>query len=163
MAGVVAACVVGVVALLPSGEPAASVPPASTMPPASPGPLAGSAAPPDPAIVGDDPLAAATALLAARASCIAAKSVLCLDGVDEPGSAALEADSYLVRTAQEGGIGAEPLGLAEASLSVVERLGDSVLLSVEPGSPEDATASTLLLIRVGTGWRIRDLVAEDAG
>lgn len=184
VAGVVAACVVAAAALLPSGESTGE--PATVMGDADSGTGTGriadvavaDAGPIDPAIAGDDPLAAATALLAARAACFATGSVQCLDGVDQAGSAALEADAYAVRMAQEGGTdstgaGHAASGFEGATLSVVERLGDSVLLTVEPVTMSTGTgstgtgstgagATTLLVIRIEAGWRIRDLVPEDA-
>jgi len=119
-------------------------------------------------IAADDPLAAASALLDARAECFSTRSVLCLDGVDQRGASAMETDVVQVRLLQEGGASngsAIPApGLQEGSkgsrhIAVVERLGDSVLLEVTFGETDTLDASfSLLLIKQEEGWRIRDLV-----
>nr|WP_227412085.1 MULTISPECIES: protein kinase [unclassified Cryobacterium] len=111
----------------------------------------------NPAILGDDPLAAAEALLAARDQCFEARSVLCLDAVDQPGSAMLERDADAIRLAQMGEESA-PIRVADATLELVEELGDAVLISVSV-EPDAATAS-LLIVRSDAGWRIRELLFE---
>ncbi|MEO7348697.1 MAG: hypothetical protein ABIW32_02380, partial [Terrimesophilobacter sp.] len=164
-AGLVAACVVAVVAMMPPGsgggagqaEPRALISPAPT--PFSSAELS--------AITGDDPLTAASALLDARDECIEALSILCLDSVDQHGSAAMEADAVQVRLMQEGGVayGSQtfPSTVLTGSttvrqLAIVERLGDSVLLSISVGEEDAAGAAlSLLLIKLEEGWRIRDL------
>ncbi|GAA3746278.1 hypothetical protein GCM10022239_22310 [Leifsonia bigeumensis] len=164
IAGIVVAAVVATVMLLPgpsSGPAPSSRPGASS---ATPEPLAGShpeTAPPvvvDAAVTADDPVAAAGALLAARATCLHEASVLCLDGVAQPGSAAMEAGSYRIRLIQEQGIVPEEPELVGAAISLVDRLGDSALLSAD--TSEGASAS-LLLVKTDQGWRIRDLVFAD--
>lgn len=108
-----------------------------------------------PDILGDEPVTAGVALLLARAECIRTSSILCLDGVDQQGSAAIEADAYRIRIAQEGGVGSsEPL-ITGIVPTVVERLGDSALLSIDRA---DVPIASLLLVRTEQGWRIRDLV-----
>jgi hypothetical protein len=164
IAGIVAIGVVAFCTVVPPADPAIE----TTAPPAASPRVEGPGAPGNtvaPDIAGSDPVLAARALLDARAACILDSSVLCLDGVDQTGSAAFDADATLIRNVQEGGTGSGTSELggdyADAAITVVERLGDSALLSVVPseGSGSDAT---LLLIRVDTGWRIRDLVLVDA-
>ncbi len=120
-------------------------------------------APQQPATGGDDPVAAALALLELRDGCLASLSVLCLDDVDQAGSAAWEADGYAIRQAQEGGgAGAQPLPPAGAwdgrSANLIERIGDSALVAVAPpvGTAGEVPVSVLLIKGI-EGWRIRDL------
>jgi len=135
--------------------------------PDEPGPAPSvGAAEPNPersAVVGDDPVAAALALLELRDGCLTSLSVLCLDGVDQVGSAAWEADGFLVRQAQEGGgapFGPSPPAAAwdGRSASLDERMGDSALVTVAPlGQVEGEVPVSVLLIKGVEGWRIRDL------
>lgn len=111
----------------------------------------------DPATLGDDPLAAAEALLTARAECFEAKSVLCLEAVHQPGSALLDRDADAIRLAQTGEEAA-PIDLTGATLELVEELGDAVLISVTV--TPDATPASLLIVRSEAGWRIRELLFD---
>jgi hypothetical protein len=106
-----------------------------------------------PALRGDDPVAAAAALLTARAACRRELSVLCLDGIDQDGSAAADADRLALRAAQSGGeLAEDPLPPApDASPRLIERVGDSALIGV-------ANGASLLLVREDGAWRIRDLL-----
>lgn len=117
-------------------------------------------APPEPedalsaAIAGDDPLAAAVALLERRSRCIAELSLLCLDEVDQAGSAALADDRRGVSALRDGGEAALP-DVEPVQAILVERLGDAAIVRL---GPETAPAS-LLVVRSEAGWRIRDWVA----
>lgn len=105
-------------------------------------------------VSGDDPMAALLALLETRERCIRDLSVLCLDDVDQAGSAALADDAALVRAVQDGG---ELPTLIEASEPVlVERLGDSAIVGLGP----DSEPASVLLMKGEAGWRIRDYLAE---
>lgn len=98
----------------------------------------------------DDPLESAALLLAAREGCIRDLSVLCLDGVVQPGSAAAAADTALIRGLLAGG--EYPVGaIGTGDLVLVERLGDSVLIDLPPGS----SPASVLLLRTTNGWRLR--------
>lgn len=154
VAAAVVACLIAVLAFTPQGDGSAVSGP-------SPEPLPSSRPSTDPAVAEDDPVAAARVLLASRATCIRDLSVLCLDSSDQQGSAAMDADSYLIRTAQEGGFVSETLDLAGASVSLVERLGDTALLAV--AAQAGTTPASLLLARGEDGWRIRDLVVAAEG
>ncbi|MEO7147325.1 MAG: hypothetical protein ABIW81_05730 [Terrimesophilobacter sp.] len=122
-------------------------------------------------VTSDDPLAAASALLGLRAHCFAQRSILCLDGVDQANSSAMDADSHAIRLAQQGAVSTGAPGFATAGatlvdVKLVERLGDSVLLSVnlktDPGAASsEKPAASLLLVKGETGWLIRDLVSAD--
>ncbi len=102
----------------------------------------------------DDPLAAVVLLIALRSGCLRELSLLCLEGVDQPGSAALAADRELV-LALRSGREAQVVEVDPLDPRLIERLGDSVLVEL---GPETAPAS-LLLMRGEAGWRIRDWIA----
>lgn len=104
--------------------------------------------------MGDDPLAAAVALLERRDACIAELSLLCLEEADQQGSAAL-ADDRAGLEVLRAGEEAELPAVAPVDAALVERLGDSALVRL---GPQTAPAS-LLLVRSEAGWRIRDWVA----
>lgn len=115
-------------------------------------------------LVGDDPAAATLALLELRRRCLAAASVLCLDGVDQAGSAAMAADSYAVRQADGGHDGADgrpgtgPVEEPGYTATVQERRGNAALIVLTPaaGRPNTQPASALV-IRGEAGWRLREL------
>jgi hypothetical protein len=166
IAGIVTVAVIASIVLLP-GPSSGSAPSGPSEPgsAAAPG-VVPSVAPnvvpraADADIAAEDPIRAAEALLAARTACLSELSILCLDGVDQAGSAAMEADSYRIRVMQEQGVATEEPELAGARVNLVERLGDSALLSAEPS---DGAGASLLLVRTEQGWRLRDLVfADDA-
>ena len=112
------------------------------------------------AIEGEDPLAAARALLTARTKCFIAQSLACFTTVDQAGSAVIEADRELVRRLKEG----LPLP-AEATLDgftprLIQQLGDSAIIQLVAADGSAVTKKNpapLLLVRNETGWRIRDL------
>ena len=110
----------------------------------------------DPALVADDPVAAAGALVTARDRCLTSVSARCLNGVDEPGSSALDADQAAMRMALRGGELPDPLqgATAAGSAELIERLGDSALVRLG-GAP---SATSLLLVKGDAGWRIRDVI-----
>ncbi|HEU4849618.1 MAG TPA: hypothetical protein VFS93_04335 [Terrimesophilobacter sp.] len=158
IAGIVVVAVVAAVMLLPGPSSRPGVSSATPEPSAGSHPETAYPVVVDDAVTADDPVAAAGALLAARAACLHEASALCLDGVAQPGSAAMEAGSYRIRLIQEQGIVPEEPELVGAAISLVDRLGDSALLSAD--TSEGASAS-LLLVKTDRGWRIRDLVFAD--
>src|SRR5690606_11015245 len=83
----------------PAGEmrPAAAAPEVTEPPPAEPRATAT-----DVVIAGDDPVAAALALLERRAGCFAELSMLCLEHVDQQGSSALTADRAAIQQLRDG-------------------------------------------------------------
>lgn len=110
----------------------------------------------DPAVVGDDPIAAAGALVAARDRCLGSLSLRCLERVDEAGSGAFGDDQAAIRAAQQGGELPDPLeGAADGAPVLIERLGDSALVRLGQAS----SAASILLVKAEDGWRIRDLIA----
>jgi hypothetical protein len=137
---------------VPSGSPVES----GARPTPVVAPLTGNAAD----IAGADPLAAARTLLAERRACLTRRSVTCLSGVDQAGSAVLEADRELVRRVKAG----SPLP-AETMVDgftprLVQQLGDSAIIQLVAADGTTAAESNpapLLVVRSGAGWRIRDL------
>ena len=119
-------------------------------------------------LAGDDPAAAALALLALRERCLAAASVLCLDGADQAGSVAMAADSSAVRQTNgaDGAAADEPADLPEKSgledsrftATIQERRGNAALIALTPaaGTAQTQPASALV-IRGEAGWRLREL------
>jgi len=147
----------------PSGPGVAAE--ASAGPPVSP-----SASPPvgagsaDPALVADDPAAATLALLQLRDECLAAASVLCLDGVDQAGSVAMAADTYQARQAEDGAGGsagdeAEAVARTEVTATVQERRGNAALIILTPvtAAGQNTQPASALVIKGEAGWRLREL------
>lgn len=162
VAAVVAILVAAAITLLPAAGSDAGQPGVAPARESTPGstPSAPDSATTHPDILADEPVAAGVALLGARADCIREASILCLDHVDQAGSAAMEADAYRVRIVQEGGIESPEPSIVGIAPTLVDRLGDSALLSLDRAG---SAAGTLLLVRTEQGWRIRDLVfASDA-
>ncbi|WP_345062849.1 hypothetical protein [Leifsonia kafniensis] len=143
-----------------SAEPSRATNAQSSLSPAARGTAAERAA-----ISSDDPVAASVALLTLRSACLAESSVLCLDNVDQAGSAAMAADRYAVRMAQQSA--SEPPGQRFGTdATLVERNGDSALIEIEraPAEGEDPAAApgyskpaSLLVIRGEAGWRVREI------
>lgn len=130
--------------------------------PAAPAPTVAqpTAAPSDPpatdSALPDDPVAAAVLLLETRHRCVRELSVLCLDDVAQAGSAAYDDDAALIRAIQDGG---EYPGdaIVDGDPVLVERLGDSALLDLPPGSDP----GSVLLMRTTNGWRIRQYLSYE--
>ena len=128
-----------------------------------------SAPPADPtamavAVTGDDPIAAAAALIAERARCLGERDAACFDAVDQPVSAALESDRYAVRTKTGAAArGAHPL--PSSPVTLVQLLGDSAIIGLGPATATDGAAdappntypASILIVKTTNGWRIRDL------
>ncbi|MDJ0348276.1 protein kinase [Cryobacterium sp. PH29-G1] len=127
--------------------------------PGQPDPGQPAAEPPNPAaITGDDPVAAVRALLARRAICLAADSLLCLVDVDQSGSAMLALDSYNVRERQSDASSQDLPDYLEYRAVLAERNGDLavIALSPVPGHEERQPASVLVVKGEG-GWRLREI------
>ncbi|MFT2692965.1 protein kinase domain-containing protein [Clavibacter zhangzhiyongii] len=118
----------------------------------------------------EDPDVAAPALLRLRADCLRRRDARCLDGVDQAGSAADDADRSRVSGPTGGWLDDGDAHLADA-IGPARLLGDSALLELSPiddgtavgvagpSSPGRRTAS-LLMVRGEAGWRIRDLMDD---
>jgi len=108
------------------------------------------------AFTSDDPLLAARALVEARTSCIAKRSVRCLDIIEQEGSAALEADRYLIGQLKSGGTTSDKQ-LEVTAMTLIERLGNSAIVGV--GTPVEPSLypGSVLIVKVGTVWQIREL------
>lgn len=111
----------------------------------------------DAALKGDDPVTAGEALMTRRDGCLRDRSAACLAGVDQPGSAALEADLHRIRSGAPAT--ARP---GDGPYVLVEELGASAILAVPPPADAAGTAAsdpvTVLLMRGEDGWRIRDVI-----
>lgn len=166
VAGGAALCAAAVLLALPAGssetqsapghvdarEPSHT--PQVSTPEAGPSDAAAASGATDAAIRGDDPLAAALALLDRRTRCFAELSLLCLEEVDQQGSAALALDRAAIVALRAGEEATYPHAeLGEAR--VIERLGAGALIEVGP----QTHPASLLLMRSEAGWRIRDWVA----
>jgi hypothetical protein len=112
-------------------------------------------------LTADDPAAAVVELLRRRRACMAAASVPCLDGVDQPGSVAMAADGYLIR--QLPTVPAEAAAREEpetpVTATVQERTGNSALVVLGEGSADGVNAqpASALVIKGEAGWRLREL------
>jgi eukaryotic-like serine/threonine-protein kinase len=102
----------------------------------------------------DDPLLALPLLLKARATCFHDLSVLCLDDVDEASSSAFSGDAAAIQRVQQGGEVTASGTESGDTASLVERLGDSALLSLGA----EHNPASVLMIRSEAGWRIRDFL-----
>jgi hypothetical protein len=143
------ALVVALVVVPQGGTPATARPSAS---PSTPAP-----ARPDPGpVTSDDPVAAALVLLEVREQCIRALSVECLDDVDQRDTAAFGVDRGLIRDILDGGESSALPGIDPAAVALVQRLGDSALVSLGP----DSEPASVLLVKGEAGWRIRDYLEE---
>jgi hypothetical protein len=104
----------------------------------------------------DDPVDAAVLLLAARERCLRDLSLLCLDQVVQPASAAYADDAALIRAVQGGAEYPDDV-IVEGDLVLVEHLGDAALLDLPPGS----APASVLLMRTTNGWRIRQYLNNE--
>ena len=103
----------------------------------------------------DDPVSALKLLLLARAVCIRDRSVLCLDGVDEKSSGAFASDAAIVESIQAGGEVPADAVPAAARPKLIERLGDSALISLGLKS----NPASALMFKGEAGWRIRSFLS----
>jgi len=118
-------------------------------------------------VQGDEPLAAASALLTHRQRCIRDLSIVCLDDIAQKGSMAMDADVSLIRSIQSGGeppANSHTAGLPiddQFELVLAERLGDTALIDITSAvnSGEETTTASLLLMKGEAGWRIRSYMS----
>jgi hypothetical protein len=154
--GVLAAAAAAVALMLASAVvPGSKAPPVTAV--SSPTPVSEAAEEepsPDPAIGGEDPLAALPELAARREGCFRELSVLCLDVVDEAGSSAWDADRVALQAILDGGT--TPQRLQFPSATLIERIGDSALIDLGP----DSDPASVLLLKGEAGWRIRDYLGR---
>jgi hypothetical protein len=145
----VAAALVAAIVFLPANDPSsATMLPTETEPPTT-----DSAGPTDPAGIAAmaDPAVALPALLAGRAACLEAGSIVCLDSVDQAASGLLAEDSARI-TADQSGQG-DVADSTVGPVTVTEMLGSFALVEF---ASNDEPASALL-VRTETGWRLRML------
>lgn len=108
---------------------------------------------PEGAVYEDDPVAAFADLVRARNDCIRDLSILCLDAVLQTGSAAMDADTALIRSIERGDGSATLIEPMAVELS--ERMGDAALLTFE----SDSEPASVLLVKTEAGWRMRSYLA----
>lgn len=141
--------IVAALILIPGGGADSSASATDTtpdVPVSSTGPASSTAAPTE------DPLTAIAALIVTRRQCLNDLTVLCLDSVDQQGSAAFDDDAGLIRGIGAGGEIPESARLGTVTPRLVERLGDSALIDLgRNGKP-----ASVLMIKTEAGWRIRD-------
>jgi hypothetical protein len=150
VAGAVATALTLAIALVPQGEvshaTAIHAPPAAAI---------HAATIPTPLALPDDPVSALKLLLPFRAACIRDRSVVCLDGVDEKSSAASTGDAAIVQSIEAGGEVPPGSAVVASKPGLIERLGDSALISLGTKS----TPASALMIKVEAGWRIRSFLS----
>lgn len=105
----------------------------------------------------EDPVLAVIELLDRRRDCLRELSILCLDGVVQPGSAAERDDRSAIEALVESG--EQPIPISGEGARLVERLGGSALVALAP----DSDPASVLLMRTEAGWRVRDYLAAGAG
>ena len=110
-------------------------------------------------LTGDDPAAAVLELLRRREECLAETSVLCLDGVDQPGSVLMAADGYRIRQLQTEPSAAPSAGppAGPVTADVRERTGNAALVVLSGGAGVNAQPASALMIKGEAGWRLREL------
>ncbi|MDQ1608790.1 MAG: eukaryotic-like serine/threonine-protein kinase, partial [Microbacteriaceae bacterium] len=148
----------------PSSPRAAATAPAISQPSAARGSPDQPASDRDP-ILADDPVAATGALFVERARCLAAGSLACLEGADQLGSAALDADQSAVARARGGATAHAGPDYARYQASLIERTGDSALIELAPpvgesgarAAPENSKPASVLVIKGEAGWRLREI------
>ena len=151
VASAVGVALVAALVLVPTGGESDATPGPSATPTATESPVADVGP-----VTSDDPVAAVVALLGAREQCIRDLSVLCLDAVDQLGSAALDLDQALIRSLQEGAESPPSLAVVPEAVTLTERLGDSAIVALGP----DSKPASVLLMKGEAGWRIRDYLEE---
>jgi hypothetical protein len=110
------------------------------------------------AISGDDPVAAVVALLAGRATCLAAASLVCLVGVNQTGSAVLALDSYDARQRQQGGSGPHLPDYVGYLPTLAERTGNLAVVALAPGAGNEKNQpASVLVVKGEGGWRLREI------
>ncbi|MBM7472085.1 hypothetical protein [Subtercola frigoramans] len=128
------------------------------------------------AATGDDPRAAALALLEERDHCLSGGSAACLAHVDQFQSPLLASDQLQFARGHRVGNQSTPEPVAGAaplpSVEVVQRTGAAALVSVDPwhgnesqpAGPAPAAHSkpaSLLLVKGEAGWRLREVFLAD--
>lgn len=109
------------------------------------------------ALAADDPGVALSALLAVRSRCLASGGTDCVLLCDEPGSAAESTDLHAISTNGVASLAGQPGGAAE----MLQRTGNAVLFRVSDSADTANQPVLVLVMKTGTGWRLRDLSDPD--
>ncbi|MET1016567.1 MAG: hypothetical protein ABWX76_07095 [Leifsonia flava] len=105
----------------------------------------------DSAVLGDDPLAAAAALLSARQTCLKLGESSCLAAVDQASSPLDEADRHALSS------GGDPQSLLPSdAITLIGRTGDAAIVAL-PAPTAETPAASLLLMKGEAGWRLREV------
>jgi hypothetical protein len=148
VAGASVVALVVTVVVVPQGRTTAPAPPSAS-------PTARAVEQSASPVTADDPVEAAALLMRTREQCIRDLSAECLDNVDQRDSAALDADREVVRSMLKGGAPPSLPVVDPEHVRLVQRLGDSALVSLGP----DSEPASVLLVKGEAGWRIRDYLA----
>ena len=149
VAGASLAALVVALVVVPQGSTTATVGPSAS-------PSVSATDVTDGPVTADDPVPAAVALLETRDRCIRDLSVECLDDVGQRDSSALASDRDLLAAVIDGDAAAVVIDVDPALVELVQRLGDSALVSLGP----DSEPASVLLVKGEAGWRIRDYLEE---
>lgn len=125
--------------------------------PVAPAPTAVARTPVSSAATGDDPVAATDALMAARQKCFDDLAPSCLEVVDQAGSALLDTDRASIASLRQGGRQVQE-NLQGRTARLVQRLGDTAIMSLEPAGTTGTPVSALV-VKDTSGWRLRDVIA----
>jgi len=104
-------------------------------------------------VVGDDPVAAAEVLLAARRECLRDVTRSCLEVVDQPGSPIALRDDAVLDDPSLAGAATDDLELTGGA----SRTGGTVLLGA---TGPDGEPASVLVMRTEAGWRLRDVIVD---
>lgn len=100
----------------------------------------------------DDVVVALRELLERRDRCIRGRSVTCLSDVSQSGSAARRDDEALIQALRQGAAPSDQLsGSSTPQIELIDEYGGAALLRVVRGD----TATPVLIMKTGVGWRIR--------
>jgi hypothetical protein len=107
----------------------------------------------------DDSVGATQNLIEERQRCLELLVLSCVEKVDQPGSALLEADRSAIARAHSDKGSERPLDYTKHAVSLIERTGNSALLDLVPSrdSPADSKPASALAIKGEAGWRLREI------
>ncbi len=109
-------------------------------------------------LMGNEPVEALRELLERRANCLATASLVCLDTVDQAGSAMMTLDTSLIRERQNGGGTLNGPDYRTSELSLAEHTGNLAIVQLTPiAAQQQGQPPSVLVIKGEDGWRLRDI------